>query len=421
MLTTISLLTHARSHKRSKSSLALSLLHRDKAKSGPLEDDQGSTAGSEADSDGGSPISNVTSSHRSFGGLRASRHKKASESIPNGSETSNPPALNKTELHENMASEPEPVGSAIEASIRMFKVFEVLRNGDKAAIKQALLDTSRSPLDGTTVLHLATQCADPVIVEQILALSSTLSDSIVNINEQDREGNTPLHLAAMLGRPTAVQALLQEKDINDSMANYQGQTPLDLARTPEIFQLLQLARSIFVDRKVKEMQALFSNADYDGLEKLLEDSRVEGSIDVNSPDLVTDPTTVQNGGTLLHQAARNRDLQLIQLLLLHGADPFRRDRGGKLPQDVTKDDKTRGILKKSPAATAAQRGIQEKAILGTSAHQGRETVPGGKESREMKGYLKKWTNYTSGYKLRWFVLEDGVLSYYKHQGLAILF
>jgi hypothetical protein len=33
----------------------------------------------------------------------------------------------------------------------------------------------------------------------------------------------------------------------------------------------------------------------------------------------------------------------------------------------------------------------------------------------MKGYLKKWTNYTSGYKLRWFVLEDGVLSYYKHQ------
>lgn len=401
--------------------MALSLLHRDKAKGGPLEDDQGSTAGSEADSDGGSPISNVTSSHRSFGGLRASRHKKAPESIPNGSETSNPPALNKSELHENMASEPEPVGSAIEASVRMFRVFEVLRNGDKAAIKQALLDTSRSPLDGTTVLHLATQCADPVIVEQILALSSTLSDSIVNINEQDREGNTPLHLAAMLGRPTAVQALLQEKDINDSMANYQGQTPLDLARTPEIFQLLQLARSIFVDRKVKEMQALFSNADYDGLEKLLEDSRVEGSIDVNSPDLVTDPTTVQNGGTLLHQAARNRDLQLIQLLLLHGADPFRRDRGGKLPQDVTKDDKTRGILKKSPAATAAQRGIQEKAILGTSAHQGRETVPGGKESREMKGYLKKWTNYTSGYKLRWFVLEDGVLSYYKHQGLAILF
>jgi hypothetical protein len=41
-----------------------------------------------------------------------------------------------------------------------------------------------------------------------------------------------------------------------------------------------------------------------------------------------------------------------------------------------------------------------------------------KEAREMKGYLKKWTNYTSGWKLRWFVLEDGVLSYYKHQGMS---
>ena len=123
---------------------------------------------------------------------------------------------------------------------------------------------------------------------------------------------------------------------------------------------------------------------------------------------------MQSGGTLLHEAARKKDMKLIQLLLLNGADPFRRDRKGKLPQDVTKDDRTRAILKKSPAATAAQRGIQEKAILGGYTTDG---GMGGRESREMKGYLKKWTNYTSGYKLRWFVLEDGVLSYYKHQGM----
>lgn len=77
------------------------------------------------------------------------------------------------------------------------------------------------------------------------------------------------------------------------------------------------------------------------------------------------------------------------------------------------------MLKKSPAAVAAQRGIQEKAVLGNlgqapGAPGATETLAG-KESREMKGYLKKWTNYRKGYQLRWFVLEDGVLSYYKHQ------
>lgn len=104
---------------------------------------------------------------------------------------------------------------------------------------------------------------------------------------------------------------------------------------------------------------------------------------------------------------------------MNGADPFRRDRKGKLPQDVTKDDKTRAILKRSPAAAVAQRGIQEKTILGAAAPSvgAAETPFGSKDAREMKGYLKKWTNYTSGYKLRWFVLEDGVLSYYKHQGM----
>ena len=69
-------------------------------------------------------------------------------------------------------------------------------------------------------------------------------------------------------------------------------------------------------------------------------------------------------------------------------------------------------------------GIQEKAVLGSSMGAASAILGGtsseaaltSKEGREMKGYLKKWTNYTGGYKLRWFVLEDGVLSYYKHQG-----
>ena len=33
---------------------------------------------------------------------------------------------------------------------------------------------------------------------------------------------------------------------------------------------------------------------------------------------------------------------------------------------------------------------------------------------EMKGWLHKWTNYIKGYQKRWFVLSNGVLSYYRY-------
>jgi hypothetical protein len=214
--------------------------------------------------------------------------------------------------------------------------------------------------------------------------------------------------------------LLEQRDINDAVINLQGKLPLDLARNPEIFQILQLSRSLFTEAKVKQVQELIAQGDYETLAMVLEEPRLKTVVDINSPEFASEPITVQTGGTLLHEAARNKDTQLIQVLLLHGGDPFRRDRKGKLPQSITHDDHVKAILKKSPAAVAAQRGIQEKAVLGHAASQGSVAagatdLMAGREAREMKGYLKKWTNYRKGYQLRWFVLEDGVLSYYKHQ------
>ena len=33
---------------------------------------------------------------------------------------------------------------------------------------------------------------------------------------------------------------------------------------------------------------------------------------------------------------------------------------------------------------------------------------------DMDGWLLKWTNYIKGYQRRWFVLSNGLLSYYRY-------
>ncbi|KAI0125248.1 oxysterol-binding protein [Xylariales sp. AK1849] len=414
-------------HKRSKSA-ALSLLRR-KDKESRNGDDAASDDGSQgASSLAGRPTTAQTPasvahspSVKGHGSSKMSLGRVST--LPQPQTSAAAPARSSLSIVDK--------GTTLEQSVRKFRIVEALRTGNTAAISRAARETSENasrastssvnaagvgPLDDTTVLHLAIQCAEFDVVEYVLSDGA----GYVDVNARDKDGNVPLHVAATQGRGPVVRLLLEQKDINDAIANNQGKLPLDVARNPEIFQQLQLSRTLFVQDKVKQVQDLVKRGAYDTLGQVLEEPRVKTILDINSDELPSDPITTQSGGTLLHEAARRKDTKLIQALLLHGADPFQRDRKGKLPQDVTKDDVTRAMLKKSPAAVAAQRGIQEKAVLGHAASTGGAAPtaagdPLGGRDPTMKGYLKKWTNYRKGYQLRWFVLENGVLSYYKHQ------
>ncbi|KAE8450215.1 hypothetical protein EG329_006642 [Mollisiaceae sp. DMI_Dod_QoI] len=404
------------SHKRSKSSA----LHKLRRKEGKEEEDSSNEGSSTSLPIATSSPASVTH-HASRG--HAQKPSTGTTGLMRSTSNLHPPARTMT-----APAPPQEKTVSIEASVKKFRIFEALRSGDTASISKAIRESdgsrlsissangSSGGLEDTSILHLAIQCAELPVVEYVLSDGA----GTIDVNARDKEGNTALHLAAQQGRGQVVRLLLEQPGINDSIANFQGRLPLDLARTPDIFQQLQLSRSIFVDSKIRQVQALVAQGDYKTLSQLLEEPRVKMVLDINGGEFASDPTIVQAGGTLLHEAARKKNTALIQVLLLHGADPFRRDRRGKLPQDVTKDDNTRAMLKRSPAAVAAQRGIQEKAVLGNAQQQGSlNATPGdalaGKEGREMKGYLKKWTNYRKGYQLRWFVLEDGVMSYYKHQ------
>ncbi|EFY95491.1 ankyrin repeat protein [Metarhizium robertsii] len=411
-------------HKRSKSSAAFSLLRRKETREDESGSEDGRSAAGTASPKSTSRPSGTPLSHQSATRAHSSRLSTASTMLNRIPSAQSPTA----------AAKPAPIpgqGASLEQSVRKFRVVEALRSGDTASISKAIRETadnaprpstssvatvSTGPLEDTTILHLAIQCAEFPVIEYVLSDSA----GSVDVNARDKDGNTPLHIAAIQGRTPVVKLLLDQKDINDAVVNHHGKLPLDLARNPEIFQILQLSRSLFTEAKVKQVQELIAHGDYDTLAQVLEEPRLKTVVDINGPEFASEPVTVQTGGTLLHEAARKKNTQLIQVLLLHGGDPFRRDRKGKLPQSITHDDNVKAILKKSPAAVAAQRGIQEKAVLGQAASQGAggaaaTDLMAGREAREMKGYLKKWTNYRKGYQLRWFVLEDGVLSYYKHQ------
>ena len=219
--------------------------------------------------------------------------------------------------------------ASIEQSVRLFRLYEALRGGDTAVIQRTLRDSESSGgVEGTSVLHLAVQCADMQVIEYVL----TSGSSSVDVNIRDKDGNTALHIASTLGRAPVVRLLLQQKTVNDSMVNYHGQTALDLAKNPDVFQQLQLARSMYIDSQVREVQRLVAEKDYDTLENLLADEHFKDAVDVDGGELPTDTATTDSGGTLLHEAARNKDVKLIQMLLLNGADPFRRDKRGRLAQ-----------------------------------------------------------------------------------------
>ncbi|KAI9749311.1 MAG: hypothetical protein M1815_002598 [Lichina confinis] len=436
-------------HKRSKSSLAVSLLHRDRSKDDVRRSDSSlrpsNDAGSSKDSLSTNPpfFAEAASIGSSMLGPRTSRFNEApsspTSSIRPFSQAGQPPTDGLSSI--STSNLPSTTAS-LEQSVRTFHLFGILRNKDLATISEALREASNEErdneggrqsfsitpksdlLNGTTILHLAVQCADHSVIEFILSQAAADPDLVVDINARDKDGNTALHLAALLGRSQVIGTLLSQDDINHSVSNHQGRYPIDLARNADVVQQLQVARALSIDSKLRDLHKLVARGDYDSIQGFLSDSYNKALLDLDAAELVTDPAVISSGGTLLHQAARKKDSRLIEILLLNGADPFRSDRRGKLPQDVTKDERTRATLKKSPAAAAAQRGIQEKTILRsgglrpTTAAAGGSSAEGStisKEAREMKGYLKKWTNYTGGYKLRWFVLEDGVLSYYKHQ------
>lgn len=299
------------------------------------------------------------------------------------------------------------MSSQLSASLLRLKLLDALRSGDSAKVDAliASLSSAKSTLENAdlihlkeTVLHYAVQVAPLATLQHLVENAERFK---LSINAQDPDGNTPLHLAAASLRLEIVKYLLLLPTINDTIVNAKKKQPVELCKDLEIAQVMQFERAKFVERLSGQLRHFFSLRDFDSLEALLVlNPRASELLDINGAD----PDT---GNTVLHEFIKKEDIQMCDWILKHGGDPFKRDKRGKLPVDLiqNKNEALRRLLKASS---------KDQTIMDPLISANNTTKAGGAPT--YKGYLRKWTNFASGYKLRYFVLDlNGILSYYANQ------
>lgn len=300
----------------------------------------------------------------------------------------------------------------LNASLLRLKLLDALRLGatdrlDGLYQQLRLIEPTTATTDVVklreTVLHYAVQVAPFLTIQYIVENPSRFPD--VDINGQDDQGNTPLHLAAAALRLDVVKYLLSLPQINDTVVNLNKKQPVEVAKDVNVAQLMQFERAKFVEALAAKLRQYFSARDFANLDKLLtQNPRALELLDINGAD----PET---GNTVLHEFIQKDDVKMVEWILKHGGDPFKRDKKGNLPVELIHkglDPQLKRLLKEA----SQEQNIMDPVIQGTGpgAGQRHATAP------TYKGYLHKWTNFASGYKLRYFVLDQaGVLLYYANQ------
>ncbi|QPG72927.1 hypothetical protein FOA43_000231 [Brettanomyces nanus] len=284
------------------------------------------------------------------------------------------------------------VGPSLNASLVKLKLLDCIRNDDSEKLSLLLEDISDSKDKQLRrlrkeLLHYAVQVGPLSIIRRIVD-----SKLVHSVNYQDKDGNTPLHLAVMSARNDVIDYLMSLSSINDTILNEELKQPIECTSSMEIVQLMSDLRTRYVEKEAARLRRGFQSRDFSLLESVLSVARARELLDING----TDPVT---GDTVLLEFIKKDDVDLVKFILKHGGDPFKRSVSGRLPVDCTTSSSMRRVIKTA---------CNDQSVIDSNSDHPAVGPP------TFKGFLKKWTNFAGGYKLRWFVLAaDGTLSYYK--------
>lgn len=287
--------------------------------------------------------------------------------------------------------------SAPPSALYNFRLLSALRSEDASEVQQFLNQlkaaggTEEQMEKAGQMLGMAVRVASIPVITLILNSPNVSSP---NLPIGTGTPSTPLHVASELGRVDIVQLLLSDPRIDDTIKDDRGRTPLECAASPEVASVIEESRAQLQSKYMALLSQYVSSplnspGESASLAKFLDLPRM-GVVNLNALDGRT-------GTSLLHEAARRRDLRLVELAVKKGADVFVRDKRNKRVLDGEKnaDDRIKMFLRQ----------FNNQDSLVEAKSDGRPP--------DHRGFLSKWVNYRSGWRTRWFVLENGVLSYYR--------
>uniref|UniRef100_A0A8C5GVK7 Ankyrin repeat domain 52 n=1 Tax=Gouania willdenowi TaxID=441366 RepID=A0A8C5GVK7_GOUWI len=171
---------------------------------------------------------------------------------------------------------------------------------------------------GYTPLHLAAVSTNGALCLELLVNNGA------DVNQQSKEGKSPLHMAAIHGRFTRSQILIQNGGEIDCVDKY-GNTPLHVAAKYGHELLISTLMTNGADTARRGIHGMFPlhlavlYGFSDCCRKLLSSA----GFDINTPD--------NFGRTCLHAAASGGNVECLNLLLSSGTDLNKRDNIGRTP------------------------------------------------------------------------------------------